>query len=227
MATLADVLALLRAQARPAELAGMARFGMEVSNRLGIGIPALRRLGKQIGRDHALALALWDTGIADAQILAGLVAEPARLTSREMDHWAGTMNSWDTCDQACSNAFGASPLAWRKVAAWARRRDEFVRRAAFALLSTLAVHDKNASDETFIASLPLIEVAATDERNFVKKAVNWALRSIGKRNAVLNAQAIACALRLRATQSRAARWVAADALRELQSEAVQARLKAR
>jgi len=226
MTTLSQALALLHAQARPAELAGMARFGMDVSNRLGISIPTLRRLGKQIGRDHALALALWDTGIADAQILAGLVTEPAQMTSGEMDRWAKTMRSWDTCDQTCSNAFGASPLAWRKVAAWAPRRDEFVRRAAFALLATLAVHDKAAADEAFIATLPLIEAAATDDRNFVKKAVNWALRNIGKRNAALNTQAIACAERLRATQARAARWVAADALRELQSEAVQTRLKA-
>ena len=225
---LAQAIDLLRAEARPDELAGMARFGMNVVQpRLGVSVPTLRRLGKQLGRDHALALALWDSGIADAQILASLVAEPARFTSREMDHWAKTMQSWDTCDQACSNAFAASPLAWRKVATWAAKRDEFVRRAAFALLAALAVHDKAAEDTAFIATLPLIENSATDERNFVKKAVNWALRNIGKRNAALNAEAIACAQRLRTLDSRAARWVAADALRELQSDAVQTRLAAR
>lgn len=226
--SLPQALSLLHAEARPDELAGMAHFGMNVAQpRLGVSVPTLRRLGKQLGRDHALALALWDTGIADAQILASLVAEPARFSSREMDHWAKTMQSWDACDQACSNAFSASPLAWRKVAAWAVRRDEFVRRAAFALLAALAVHDKAADDAAFIATLPVIEDAATDERNFVKKAVNWALRSIGKRNTALNAEAIACAQRLRALDSRAARWVAADALRELQSDAVQRRLAAR
>ncbi len=226
MTTLTQALTLLRAEARPAELAGMARFGMNVDQpRLGVSVPTLRHLGKKIGRDHTLALALWDSGIADAQILAGLLADPAQFSSREMDHWAKTMQSWDTCDQACNNAFATSPLAWRKVAAWAARRDEFVRRAAFALLASLAVHDKAARDETFISTLPLIEAAATDERNFVKKAVNWALRNIGKRNPALNARAIACAQRLRAIDSRAARWVAADALRELQGDAVHAGLK--
>jgi len=228
MTTLPQALTLLRAEARPAELAGMARFGMNVDQpRLGVSVPTLRHLGKKIGRDHTLALALWDSGIADAQILAGLLADPAQFSSREMDHWAKTMQSWDTCDQACNNAFATSPLAWRKVAAWAARRDEFVRRAAFALLASLAVHDKAASDETFIATLPLIEAAATDERNFVKKAVNWALRNIGKRNPALHAHATACAQRLRAIDSRAARWVATDALRELQSDAVHASLKLR
>lgn len=228
MTTLPQALTLLRAEARPAELAGMARFGMNVDQpRLGVSVPTLRHLGKKIGRDHTLALALWDSGIADAQILAGLLADPAQFSSREMDHWAKTMQSWDTCDQACNNAFATSPLAWRKVAAWAARRDEFVRRAAFALLASLAVHDKAASDETFIATLPLIEAAATDERNFVKKAVNWALLNIGKRNPALHAHATACAQRLRAIDSRAARWVATDALRELQSDAVHASLKLR
>lgn len=226
--SLSHALKLLRAEARPGELAGMARFGMNVAQpRLGVSVPTLRRLGKQLGHNHALALALWDSGIADAQILASLVAEPARFTAREMDHWAQTMQSWDTCDQACSNAFAASPLAWRKVAVWAARREEFVRRAAFALLAALVVHDKAADDAAFIATLPLIEDAATDERNFVKKAVNWALRCIGKRNLALNAEAVACAQRLQTLDSRSARWVAADALRELQSEAVQTRLAAR
>ncbi len=225
---LAQALSLLHAEARPHELPGMAHFGMNVAQpRLGVSVPTLRRLGKQLGRDHALALALWDSGIADAQILASLVAEPARFSAREMDHWAKTMQSWDTCDQACTNAFAASPLAWRKVAAWAARRDEFVRRAAFSLLAALAVHDKAADDAAFIATLPWIEDAATDDRNFVKKAVNWALRNIGKRNAALNVQAIACAQGLRTLDSRAARWVAADALRELQSDAVQTRLAPR
>lgn len=225
MTSLKQALALLHAQARPAELAGMARFGMDTRHRLGVSVPVLRGLGKTIGRDHALALTLWDTGIADAQILASLVADPQAMRSREMDHWAGSMQSWDTCDQACSNTFRHSPLAWRKVAAWAPRHDEFVRRAAFSLLAALATHDKAARDDAFIAQFPLIEAAAGDERNFVKKAVNWALRNIGKRNVALNAAAIACAQGLRESGSRSARWVATNALSELCSEAVQGRLR--
>ncbi|HJV94947.1 MAG TPA: DNA alkylation repair protein [Albitalea sp.] len=215
LSTSEAALALLRAQPRTAELAGMARFGINVERRLGLAIPQLRRLAKTLGRDHALALALWDSGIPDAQILAGYVADPAMITSRQMDAWVKDLNSWDVCDQVCGSAFLGSAHAWRKVAVWSQRRPEFVRRAAFALLATLAVHDKAADDARFIAALPLIEAAATDERNFVKKAVNWALRNIGKRNAVLKAQAIACARRLRESESRAARWIAADALREL------------
>jgi 3-methyladenine DNA glycosylase AlkD len=218
------VVAMLRRQARPAELAGMARFGMAVEGRLGLAIPTLRTLARQIGRDHALALQLWDTGIPDAQILAALVAEPACFTSAQMDGWTRTMRSWDVCDQACNNAFGASPLAWKKVGQWAGRRDEFVRRSAFSLLATLAVHDRQAPDQRFVEALALVEAAADDERNFVRKAVNWALRGIGKRNAALNAAAIDCARRLRQRDTRPARWIAADALRELESDAVKARL---
>lgn len=224
MPTLADALQLLNDHARPAELEGMARFGIDVERRLGVSVPDLRRIGKRLGRDHELAQALWNTGIPDAQILAGLVAEPQRFGARQLDAWVRSMRSWDVCDGACLNAFADSPLAWDKVATWAGRRDEFVRRAGFALLAVLAVHDRSAPDSRFIGALPLIEAAATDERNYVKKAVNWALRGIGKRNAALNAAAIACAERLQQIDSRAARWIAADALRELRSEAVRSRL---
>ena len=213
--TLEEVLARLHAQARPEALAGMARFGMKPERRLGWSIPALRRLGREIGREHALALELVDTGIPDAQILAAYVAEPAKFSVAQMDHWVARLDAWDSCDQACSNAFARSPLAWARVPAWAARRGEFERRAAFALIAALTVHDKTAKDEQLIAFLPLIEAAADDERNFVKKAVNWALRQIGKRNPALCAEAIACAQRLRERSSRAARWIAADALREL------------
>lgn len=212
--TLDDALARLRAQARPDQLAGMARFGMNPASRLGISIPALRLLGRQIGHDHALALQLAASGIPDAQILAAYVAEPAKFTVAQMNAWVARLDAWDTCDQACSNAFARTPLAWGRVAAWAARRAEFERRAAFALIAALTVHDKTAPDERFLAFLPLIEQAADDGRNFVKKAVNWALRQIGKRNAALQAAAIDCAERLRARHSPAARWIAADALRE-------------
>ena len=222
--TVLETLALLQQHARPAALEGMARFGIDIERRLGVSVPDLRRTARRVGRDHALALALWQTGIPDAQILAGLVAEPARLSARQMDAWAKTMRSWDVCDGACLNAFVHAPPAWDRVAAWAGRHDEYARRAAFALLATLAVHDKTSDDSRFIGALPLIEAASDDGRNFVKKAVNWALRNIGKRNATLNAAAIACAQRLAQRDSRAARWIAADALRELRSAAVRRRL---
>lgn len=227
MNRLDHALALLHdnARHRPEDLAGMAKFGMDIERRLGVPVPVLRKLGRTLGRDHDLALALWDTGIPDAQILAGLVADPARLSSRQMDAWARSMRSWDVCDGACLNAFVHSPLAWEKVAAWTARKEEFVRRAGFALLATLAVHDRQSDDARFLDALEHVEVAADDDRNFVMKAVNWALRGIGKRSAALNVAAIERALRLQSRGTRAARWIAADALRELRSEAVQSRLR--
>jgi len=223
-ARLQTALKLLHDNARPAELAGMARFGIVGDKRLGLSMPAMRSIAKTLGREHALALALWETGIPDARIVAGMVAEPAKLTSREMDAWVKDFASWDVCDQVCGSAFLASPRAWRKVSVWAARQDEFVRRAAFALLATLAVHDKATDDFQFINALPLIEAAACDERNFVKKAVNWALRNIGKRNVPLHAAALACARRIQLQGSKSARWIAANALRELTSGAMQSRL---
>lgn len=215
---LSAAMAALQAQARPAELAGMARFGLNPARRLGVAVPVLRRLGRQLGPDHALALALWDSGVPDAQILATLVAEPQPLTAAQMDAWTRGMASWDVCDQACNNTFVRRPdLAWERIAVWAADPAEFVRRAAFALLATLAVHDKAAPDEAFLAALPLVEAAADDERNYVCKAVNWALRQIGKRNHRLLEAAWACAEDLRRRDSRSARWIAADALRELRA----------
>jgi 3-methyladenine DNA glycosylase AlkD len=218
MTTLDTALAALQAHARSDQLQGMAGFGMAGATRLGVAVPVLRRLGRQFGRDHALAQALWGTGIPDAQILAGMVAEPARFTLKQMNAWARSTLSWDVCDQACLNAFVRSPLAWRRVPVWAASPDEWVKRAAFALLACLAVHDKAADDARFLAALPLIEAASDDDRNFVKKAVNWALRQIGKRNAALRGPAIACAERIATRGTRAARWIAADALRELRGK---------
>lgn len=211
-------LALLRAQARPDQLAAMARFGLTGATRLGLSVPQMRTLGRQLGADHELALALWDTGIPDAQIVASLLAEPARWTVAQMDHWTRGMRAWDVCDQACLNAFRASPLAWARIPVWADAREEFVRRAAFSLLAVLAVHDKRRPDADFAARLPLIEkAAAEDERNFVKKSVSWALRQIGKRSAALLPPALALAEALRARPEKGARWVGSDAARELKA----------
>ena len=227
MSRLQLALALLQQDTRPRELAGMARFGINPEGRLGLSMPAMRRIAQTLGRDQELALALWDTAIPDARIVAGMVAEPTKLTSSQMDARAKDFSSWDVCDQVCGSAFLASPLAWHKVPEWAVHKEEFVRRAAFALLATLAVHDKGSVDERFVMMLALIEAAAADERNFVKKAVNWALCNIGKRNLALNAAAIEAARRIQLQGSRSARWIAADARRELTCEAVQARLRER
>jgi len=226
MATVADVLAELRAKASPVNVEGMARFGMTPDRRLGVSVPDLRKIARQAGRDHALALELWRTGIPEAQIVASMIADPRQLTDAQMEEWVRDLNSWDVCDQTCMNLFDKSPLAWQKVLDWSEREEEFVKRAAFSLIASLAWHDKKATDEQFIALLPVIRREATDERNYVKKAVNWALRHIGKRNRALNAAAIATAQEIQQLDSRAARWIAADALRELQGEAVQRRLKA-
>jgi len=217
-AALADALQRLRAAARPEQLQAMAGFGLVGTGRLGLAVPSLRALGKQLGPDHELALALWDSGIPDAQILASLLAEPERLTAAEMDHWTRGMQAWDVCDQACLNALRRSPLSWARIPVWAAAEPEFVKRAAFSLLAVLAVHDKQRADADFIARLPLIEAAADDPRNFVKKSVNWALRQIGKRNALLRAEAVALARRLRERPEAAARWIAHDALRELAAQ---------
>jgi 3-methyladenine DNA glycosylase AlkD len=189
--------------------------------------------------DHALALGLWATGNHEGRLLACFVDDPAAVTAEQTEAWARDFDSWDLCDQATTSLFDLTPHAWRKAAEWAGREKEWVRRAGFAMMAGLAVHDKTAADRAFLKLLPLIERGASDERNFVKKAVNWALRNIGKRNRVLNAAAVACARRILAAAneraggekggdpgSRAARWVASDAIRELASEKVQARLKA-
>jgi 3-methyladenine DNA glycosylase AlkD len=224
MTSVDDVLAHLQAKASPANVAGMARFGIVGEHRLGVAVPDLRRIAKVAGRDHPLALALWQTGIPEARIIASMVDNPKEVTEPQMEQWARDFNAWDVCDQVCQNLFDKTPLAWRKVRDWAERDEEYVKRAAFALLACLAWHDKNAADEQFIQLLLVIKRGATDERNFVKKAVNWALRTIGKRNARLNQAAIQVAREIQQLDSKAARWIAADALRELTGDAVRKRL---
>jgi 3-methyladenine DNA glycosylase AlkD len=215
--TAPEILAALRAQANPKNVAGMARYGISTAGTLGVPMPVLRRLAKEVGRSHALAAELWASGIHEARILATLVEDPKRVTRRQMNQWARDFDSWDVCDQACQNLFRYTPLAWAMAAKWAGARREFVRRAAFALMAGLAVKAKHLPDEDFEALLPLISSAATDPRNLVKKAVNWALRAIGKRNPHLRRAAIAAAENIRAIDSPAARWIASDALRELRA----------
>lgn len=224
MSLLEEVLAKLNAQARPENVSGMACYGMAAEGRLGVSIPALRQMAKQIGKDHGLALELWQTGIPEARILASMVAQAPQLTEAQMEQWAADFNSWDVCDQVCLNLFAKSPFAWKKISEWASREEEYVRRAAFALVACLAWNDKEAEDEQFTTLFPLVKQAATDERNYVKKAVSWALRNIGKRNARLNRAALELAEEVGQMDSRAARWVARDVTRELESEAVRKRV---
>jgi len=206
-------------------IAMMKHFGITGVKAFGLSAPKLHKLAKEIGRDHALAEELWRTGIHDAHHLAALVDEPARVTEEQMERWARDFNSWDVVDTCCRYLFLYTPLAWKKTAEWSRRKEEFVKRAAFSQMAYLAQHDKLAPDSRFARLLPIIRREAGDERNFVRKAVNWALRQIGKRNLALNRRAIATGMQIRALDTRAARWIAADALRELQSDAVQRRLR--
>jgi 3-methyladenine DNA glycosylase AlkD len=223
--TLDDIIAELRSHANPANVEGMARFGISPVNTLGVNIPTLRALAKRNGRNHALAQQLWDTGIHEARILAAMVDEPAKVTKRQMDRWAADFDSWDVVDGCCGTLFDQTPYAYEKALQWSASRREYVKRAGFVLMTQLAVHDKKAPDEAMLQFLPVIVRESGDERNFVKKAVNWALRQIGKRNRRLNAAAIATANEILALDTRAGRWIARDALRELQSDAVQRRLK--
>jgi len=215
-----QVLAQLRALGNPDNVAGMARFGINPQNTLGVSMPALRKLAKQIGKDHALAGQLWASGVHEARILAALIDDPNLVGEAQMERWVAELDSWDVCDGVCCNLFDRLPIAYRKAAEWSRREEEYVRRAGFALMSCLAWHDKKASDAELAEFLPLIKMGATDERNFVRKAVNWALRQIGKRNPHLNELAIQTAREIRELDARAARWIAADALRELEGETV-------
>jgi 3-methyladenine DNA glycosylase AlkD len=216
----------LQSLADPDNLPGVDRYGIRPdATVLGIRVPELRELAKAIKKDHALAEQLWTSGIHEARLLATMIADPKQFTPEIMDDWAASFDAWDVCDQACSNVFRKTKFAYEKIREWSARDEEFVKRAGFALMATLAVHDKKADDVLFMALLPLIERESDDERNFVKKAVNWALRQIGKRNATLNAEAIKTAQAIQQHDSKAARWIASDALRELQSEKVQEKLR--
>lgn len=203
---------------------GMARFGINVDTAYGTPIPAIRKLAKEIGKNHELAQELWQTKIHEARILASMVAEPDKITEKQMEEWVKDFNSWDICDQVCMNLFDKTKIAFRKAAEWSTGYNEFEKRAGFALMAVLASHDKVAPDKDFIKFLPIIKRKSGDERNFVKKAVNWALRQIGKRNLNLNKHAIKVAMEMQKIDSKAAKWTANDALRELTSPAIQKKL---
>lgn len=220
-----EIVEQLKLQANPVNVAGMARFGINPANTLGVSIPVLRNMARVIGHHHELAIQLWDSGIHEARILATLVDEPAEVAEEQMEKWTAEFDSWDVCDQCCSNLYARTPLAYQKALEWSIRPQEFVKRAGFVMMAALAVKDKKASNEQFIQFFTAIRAGATDKRNFVKKAVNWAIRQIGKRNLALNKQAVALSEEIQRIDSPSARWIAADALRELSDESVLSRLK--
>jgi 3-methyladenine DNA glycosylase AlkD len=214
----------LKSLSNPEAVSGMARFGINPKNTYGIPIPVLRKMAKEIGKNHLLAQKLWSSGVHEARILAGMIDLPEEVTEKQMERWARDLDSWGVCDQVCSNLLDRTKFAHKKAMDWSKRGEEFVKRAGFVLMATLAVHDKEAGDKEFLKFLPIIKREARDERNFVKKAVNWALRQIGKRNLYLNRMAIKTAKEIQGIESKAGKWIASDAIRELASEAIQKRL---
>lgn len=203
----------------------MARFGIQSSNSFGVSVPKLRLLAREVGRDHPLALKLWETGLHDARLLATMIDDPRQVTVEQMDKWVRDFDSWDVVDGSCGNLFDKTPFAVAKAKEWCKREEEFVKRAGFVLMAELAVHDKKAKDQVFLDFFPLIIGGSSDNRNFVKKAVNWSLRQIGKRDLKLNTAAVSTALKIQKMESGAAKWVASDALRELKSPQVLKRLR--
>jgi 3-methyladenine DNA glycosylase AlkD len=220
-----DIMELLKSLSNPKAVEGMARFGINPKGTLGVSIPNLRKIAKAVGKDHIMALQLWKSGIYEAKMLAGFTDDPSLVTPEQMEKWVSDFDSWDVCDQVCSNLFDKTPFAYKKALEWAGRQEEFVKRAGFVLMAALAVHDKAAGESEFKKFLSVIKRESSDGRNFVKKAVNWALRQIGKRNARLNRLSLKTAAEIQKLQSKSARWIAADAIRELESEAVQRRLR--
>ncbi|MGD0175668.1 MAG: DNA alkylation repair protein [Candidatus Bathyarchaeia archaeon] len=215
----------LKSHSNPEAVKGMARFGINPNNTYGVSIPTLRKIARELGRNHSLSLELWESGIHEARILASMIDIPEKVTATQMDKWVRDFDSWDVCDQTCSNLFDKTKAAYQKAVEWSLRHEEFTKRAGFALMAALAFHDKKAPNAKFLKFLKAITREATDERNFVRKAVNWALRQIGKRNLELNRAAVRTAKQIRKMPSKNARWIASDALRELTSTSVQKRLR--
>jgi 3-methyladenine DNA glycosylase AlkD len=222
-----SALTWLKRHATRHTLEGMARYAIPSDNALGVSVADIRLLAKRLGKNHDLAAALWKTGVYEARMLTSFVDEPSRVTSAQMDRWCRDFDSWGICDTLCFHLFDKTPFAWQKARQWSASPREFIKRAGFALMASLVVHDKAAPGPRFLDFLPLIEQGAHDERNFVKKAVNWALRCIGKRDLALNAAAIAVSKRLAQSKEASCRWVGKDALRELANPKVRARLARR
>ena len=220
-----DVLRKLKSLSDPTAVEGMARFGINPENTLGVSIPNLRKIAKGTGKDHALAQQLWTSGIHEARILASMIGNPKMVTEEQLESWVKDFDSWDVCDQCCMNLFEKTKFAYQKAVEWSSNDKEFIKRAGFVMMARLAVSDKKADDNQFEPFLPIIKREAADSRNFVKKAVNWALRQIGKRNLNLNKNAMKTAREIQEMDSKSAKWIASDAIRELTSQAVLERLQ--
>ncbi len=220
-----DILKKLKALSNPKAVEGMARFGINPENTYGVSIPNLRKIAKEARKDHTLAQKLWASGIHEARILASMIDEPTAVSEEQMERWVKDFDSWDVCDQCCMNLFEKTEFAYQKCVEWSSNKQEFVKRAGFALMARLAVSDKKAIDEQFVIFFPIIKRESVDNRNFVKKGVNWALRQIGKRNRNLNKMAIRTAKEIQEVDSKSSKWIASDALRELTDEKIQKRLR--
>jgi 3-methyladenine DNA glycosylase AlkD len=219
-----EILETLKSLSDSRAVAGMAGYDINVNNVFGISIPDLRTMAKQIGKNHSLSKQLWSSGIREARIMASMIADPRMVTEQELEEWVSGFDSWEVCDQCCNNLIYKTSFAYQKAIEWSQRREEFAKRAGFVLMACLAVHDKGADDMQFRQFFPFIRNEATDERNFIKKSVNWALRQIGKRNRIMNGEAIKLAADLKQIDSKPARWIACDALRELRSDKIHKRL---
>lgn len=220
-----DILEELKSLANPRAIEGMVRYGITPERTYGVSIPNLRKIAKEVGKDHGLAQKLWTSNIRETRILASMVDDPELVTEEQVEKWVHEFDYWEICDQVCQNLFTYTTFAYQKAREWSKRNEEFVKRAGFALMAWLAFKNKNAKDEQFEKFLPIIKRESTDNRNFVKKAVNWALRQIGKRNLNLNTKAIETAKEIQKLDSKSAQWIASDAMRELTSEAVKKRLQ--
>jgi len=221
-----NILDELRSLSDPDAVKGMARFGISATNTLGVSVPNLRSISRKIGKDHVLAQDLWSSEIHEARILASMIDDPILVDEKQMEKWVNEFDSWDICDQCCGNLFDKTKFAYRKAIEWSRKDPEYVKRAGFVMMAELAVHDKTAPDKDFLKFLSIIE-KSSDERNFVKKAINSALRQVGKRNLSLNRETIIVATRMQEDESKASKWIASDALRELKSDPVQKKLRKR
>jgi len=215
----------LKSKSRVDQLQGMAKYGIKTDNRLGVSIPDIRKIAKEFGKNHDVALELWKTNIADARILAALIDEVEKVTSEQMDQWVKDFDSWDVCDQVCMNLFDKTPFAWDKIVEWSNKDEEFVKRAAFALLACLAWHDKKASNEKFIEYLPIVKKNISDDRNYVKKAISWSIRNIGKRNIKLHSYVLIFAEEIKRINTKNAKWIASDIIRDLNTIQTKKRLK--
>lgn len=220
-----QIIQKLKSLENPENVKGMTRYGINPENNLGINVTTLRSIAREIGKNHNLALKLWNSGIHDARILAAHIDDPKLVTEEQMDSWVRDFNSWDVCDNACGHLFDKTSFGYKKAFEWSNKEEEFVKRAGFAIMAWSAVHDKKQGDQVFIDFLSVIKRESIDDRNYVKKAVNWALRNIGKRNIDMNKISIKTSKEILKIDSKSARWIANDAIRELTSDKIQQRLK--